>query len=31
MLGCLTDAERRSLRRLMLKLVDHMERWAHSY
>ena len=31
MLGCLTDAERRSLRKLMLKLVGHMERWAHSY
>jgi DNA-binding MarR family transcriptional regulator len=31
MLDCLTGAERRSLRKLMLKLVSHMDRWAQSY
>lgn len=31
MLDCLTSAERRSLRRLMLKLTDNMDSWAKSY
>lgn len=31
MLACLTGAERRSLRKLMLKLTDGMEAWAKSY
>jgi len=31
MLACLTAAERRSLRRLMVKLTDNMESWAQSY
>ena len=31
MLACLTGAERRSLRKLMLKLTDNMESWAKSY
>jgi DNA-binding MarR family transcriptional regulator len=31
MLACLTRAERRTLRRLMLKLTDNMDSWAKSY
>jgi len=31
MLACLTDAERRSFRKLMLKLTRHTESWARSY
>ena len=31
MLGCLTEEERLSLRKLMLKLTDHMDGWAESY
>jgi DNA-binding MarR family transcriptional regulator len=31
MLACLSDTERRSLRKLMLKLTDNMESWAKSY
>lgn len=31
MLACLTQAERRVLRKLMLKLTDNMDSWAKSY
>jgi len=31
MLACLTGAERRTLRKLMLKLADNMDGWAKSY
>jgi DNA-binding MarR family transcriptional regulator len=31
MLACLTGAERRTLRKLMLKLTDNMDNWAKSY
>ena len=31
MLACLTTAERRMLRKLMLKLTDNMDSWAKSY
>lgn len=31
MLACLTLAERRTLRKLMLKLTDNMDSWAKSY
>lgn len=31
MLSCLTEEERLALRKLMLKLTDHMDGWAESY
>lgn len=31
MLACLTAAEKRALRKLMLKLTDNMDSWAKSY
>ena len=31
MLSCLSESERRTLRKLMIKLTDNMEGWAKSY